>query len=312
MERLSKEDEVDISIELAGLELRTPLLLASGVAGLSISLMRKAVEAGAGAVVTKTVTYRPRKGFENPTLVKLGEHSYLNAMGLPNPGFMAVAKEFRGISLDAPIIASVAPSNEEETADMCSVMGEVFDAVELNLSCPHVKSLGLDIGSDPDFVRSIVKAAKHSTDVPIFTKISPNVTDIVSIGTSAVEAGTDCLVATNTLRAMAVDVEAAAPVLGNVIGGLSGQALHPVALRIVYELYSKLRGRTGIVGSGGVRDWTGAIEFMLVGASAVQIGSAIEEKGLEIFREICEGVRNYLRNKGYRKTSEIIGLAVRA
>lgn len=310
MEKFSKEDEVDISVDLAGLKLRTPLILASGVVGLSIPLMRKAIEAGAGAVVTKTVTYRPRKGFENPTLVKLGQHSYLNAMGLPNPGFLAITEEFKGFSLGVPVIASVAPSNEEEAAEMCNLMGDVFDAVELNLSCPHVKYLGLEMGSDPDTVRSVVKAAKSATDVPVFTKISPNVADILSVGLSATEAGTDCLVATNTLKAMAVDVEAAAPVLGNVLGGLSGQPLHHVALRAVYELYSKLGDRVDIVGSGGVRDWRSATEFILVGASAVQIGSAIEEKGFDVFREISQGVINYLKRRGHKKVHELMGLAV--
>jgi len=233
-------------------------------------------------------------------------------MGLPNPGFLAITEEFKGVSLGAPVIASVAPSSEEEAADMCNSMGEVFDAVELNLSCPHVKSLGLEMGSDPEIVRAIVKAAKSATDVPVFTKISPNVADVVSVGLSATEAGTDCLVATNTLKAMAVDVEAAAPVLGSVLGGLSGQPLHPVALRAVYELYSHLGDRVNIIGSGGVRDWRSATEFILVGASAVQIGSAIEEKGFEVFREVSEGIINYLRRRGYKKVYELIGLAVHA
>lgn len=273
--------------------------------------MRRAVELGAGAVVTKTMTYRPRKGYENPTFVKIGDHSYLNAMGLPNPGFLAVAEDFRDVELGAPIIASVAPSSGEEAKEMCEVVGRVFDAIELNLSCPHARSLGLEVGADPNAVRSIVDAAKSTAGVPIFVKISPNVADVVSVGVSAVDAGADCLVATNTLRAMAVDVEAMAPVLGNAVGGLSGESLRPVALRVVYELYLELEDRVRIIGSGGVRDWRGAMEFILAGASAVQIGSAIEERGLEVFREVSEGIRGYLRRKGYRRLSEVIGLAAR-
>jgi len=301
----------DMSVELAGLVLRSPLMVASGVLGSSTSLIKKASEnPSVGAVVTKTVTYNPRNGYENPTAVDLG-YGFLNAMGLPNPGYLEYRNELAEAKrkLGVPLIVSIGPSNGEEAAEMVSILDNVSDGFELNLSCPHAEKLGLEVGSDPGRVRSIVSSAREHTSKPLFVKVSPNVTDVVEIARAAVEAGVDAVTAVNTLKSMAIDVNAMKPVLSNIYGGLSGRALHPVAVRIVYELYDAVE--KPIVGCGGVFDWKDAVELILAGASAIQIGSAIAygKNGFKVFSEIQKGIINYLEAKGYRRIREIVGLA---
>jgi dihydroorotate dehydrogenase (NAD+) catalytic subunit len=300
-----------IEVEVASLVLKSPLIVASGVLGSSGSLIKMvSTNPGVGAVVTKTVTYEPRTGYENPTVVDLG-YGFLNAMGLPNPGYSNYRVELESIrkDLEKPLIVSIGPSNEEEAGAMVETLNSVSDGFEVNLSCPHVESLGLEVGSDALRVRKIVKAVRESTGKPILVKISPNVTDFVDVARSAVEAGADAITAINTVRGMAIDVNAMKPVLSNFYGGLSGKAIHPVAVRIVYELYEKLK--VPIVGCGGVYDWRDAVELILAGATAVQVGSAIacSQRGLNVFNDIEEGIRRYLASKGFDTVKQLIGLS---
>ncbi|MBO3809703.1 MAG: dihydroorotate dehydrogenase [Candidatus Brockarchaeota archaeon] len=300
-----------MEVEVAGLVLRSPLMVASGVLGSSPSLIRIiATNPDVGAVVTKTVTYRPRTGYENPTVVDLG-YGFLNAMGLPNPGYSEYRFELGSVkkSLEIPLIVSIGPSDEGEAEEMVEELDSVADGFEVNLSCPHVENLGMEVGSDASKASGIVKAVRGSTGKPVLVKISPNVTDFVANARSAVEAGADAITAINTVRGMAIDVNAMRPVLSNVYGGLSGKAIHPVAVRIVFELYEKIKAP--IVGCGGVYDWRDAVELILAGATAVQIGSAIahSQTGLKVFNEIGEGVRRYLALKGFSSVKQIIGLA---
>ncbi|MCS7138709.1 MAG: dihydroorotate dehydrogenase [Crenarchaeota archaeon] len=299
-----------MSVKLAGLVLRSPLIVASGVLGSSTRLIKKVSEnPSVGAVVTKTVTYNPRPGYENPTAIDLG-FGFLNAMGLPNPGYLEYRKELSEIKdLAIPLIVSIGPSNSEEAAEMVKALNDVSDGFELNLSCPHAEKLGLEVGSDPEKVRSIVSSARRCTTKPLFVKISPNVTDVVEIARAAVEAGVDAVTAINTMKSIAIDVNAGKPVLSNVYGGLSGKAIHPIAVRIVYELYEAIK--IPIVGCGGVYDWRDAVELILAGATAVQIGSAIvySRSDLNILNEIEKGIIEYLKDKGFNNVMEIVGLA---
>ncbi|MGQ9478752.1 MAG: dihydroorotate dehydrogenase [Thermoproteota archaeon] len=312
MRRASEESTgPSLRINVAGLSLEKPLMVASGVLGSSISLLRAACEnPSIGAVVTKTLTHDPKKGYENPTVVDLG-YGFLNAMGLPNPGYVDYSAELESLkgALKKPLIISIGPSNEEEASEMVKILDEASDAFELNLSCPHVEKHGLEIGSDPSMVGSIVKAVRKFTSKPLFAKISPNVADIVEIATAAVKAGSNAITAINTVKGMAIDVNAMKPVLSNTYGGLSGKAIHPIAVRTVYELYRNIK--VPIVGCGGVYDWKDAVELIFAGASAVQVGSAIAyvQKNLSLFREIEKGLVRYLNMKGFRSIGEIVGLA---
>jgi len=262
-------------------------------------------ESGAGAVVTKSITYEERKGYDNPTFIKV-RCGYLNAMGLPNPGF----KEFsRELSLskeefEVPVIVSIAPSNSIQAKEMAMAFKEIADAIEINLSCPHAEKLGLEVFNDAKLTENIIENVKNSFDGPVFCKLPPYRNDILRLTNSLEKC--DVLVISNTIRAMAIDIKAKKPILSNKFGGLSGEALHPISLALVFELYEKMK--KPIIGVGGIESWEDAVEFFLAGASAVQIGSALEKRGIVIFKELVEGLEKYLKEE---KTSleELIGLA---
>jgi dihydroorotate dehydrogenase (NAD+) catalytic subunit len=298
--------KADLSVEVAGLKLRNPLILAAGVLGVTGLSLRRVAEAGAGAVVTKSIGPEPREGYANPSLLETS-FGFLNAMGLPNPG----AEEFRHEVKDAkkggvPLIVSIFGASKREFAHVGSLMERAgADALELNISCPHAEVS--DFGQSPDLTYGVVEAVKKSVEIPVFVKLTPNVTDIVTIAKKAEKAGADALTCVNTFRAMAIDVETCRPILANKIGGLSGPAVKPLAVRCVYEVSKAVK--IPVIGCGGVTGWEDAVEFLLAGASAVQIGSAIALKGLEIFREIREGIRAYLERKGYGSVKEIVGLS---
>lgn len=299
----------DLTVEIAGLELKNPTMLAAGVLGLSASTLRRAAEAGAGAVVTKSVGLDPRRGYPNPTIVHV-RCGLLNAMGLPNPGVREYIKEVRAAKTGGvTVIASVYGSSSQEFARVAKGVGAAgADAVELNVSCPHVEQVGMQIGQDPELVSKIVKSVKSAVKIPVITKLTQNVTDIVEIARAAEDAGTDAITAINTVRAMAIDIETCSPILANKIGGLSGPAIKPIAVRCVYEISEQLKTPV-IAGCGGVSDWRDAVEFILAGATAVQIGTAIAYRGLGIFEGVVAGIRAYLERKGYGSVKEIVGLS---
>jgi len=301
-----------LEIEIAGLKLSNPTMLAAGILGLSAASLREAIKNGAGAVVTKSVGLKPRSGYANPAVVQVS-CGLLNAMGLPNPGaqdFAEEIREFREDGFKARIIASVFGFSAEEFAEAASVLIEAgADAVELNVSCPHVEKTGSEIGQSPTMVREVVKRVKGVVDKPVIVKLTPNVADIVEVAETAVKAGADSVAAINTVRAMAIDIETARPILANKIGGLSGAAVRPIAVRCVYEIYEAVN--VPIIGCGGISNWRDAVEFMLAGASAVQIGTAIACEGLGVFKSITRGIDSYLRKKGFGSVKDIVGLSHR-
>jgi dihydroorotate dehydrogenase (NAD+) catalytic subunit len=299
-----------LKVNLAGLRLDNPTMLASGILGYSAETLSSIVEGGAGAIVTKSVGLKPREGYANPTVVQ-ASLGLINAVGLPNPGIDGFAGEIREMSkLRVPLIVSVFGFSAEEYATVAKkAVGAGADAVELNVSCPHVKETGSEIGQNPEILAEVVGRAKAVADRPVFVKLSPNVTDLVTIAEAAVKAGADGITAVNTIRAMAIDVETAMPILSNKKGGLSGPAVKPIALRSVYDVYERIK--VPIVGCGGVTDWRDAVEFFLAGASAVQIGTAIALKGPNVFRSVARGIDVYLKKKGFRSVNEIVGLSHR-
>jgi len=302
-----------LATEIAGLQLSNPTILAAGILGLSTATLREAIKQGAGAVATKSISLKPRTGYANPAIVQIDNHSLLNAMGLPNPGAHYYANEIKQLkkqSLNAPIIASVfgyTPNEYAQTAQTLTKAGA--DAIELNISCPHVKKTGSEIGQNPNLVTKVVKQVKNTVRTPVIVKLTPNVADITEVAKAAVNAGADAITATNTIRAMAIDIETHTPILANKTGGLSGQALKPIAVRCVYEIHETVN--VPIIGCGGITTWQDAVEFMLAGASAIQIGTAIASEGLGIFKSITKGIDAYLRNKNFRSVKEIIGLSHR-
>jgi len=301
-----------LTVNLAGLQLANPTVLASGILGYSTETLENLVKGGAGAVVTKSIGLKPREGYANPTVVQ-ASCGLINAMGLPNPGIDEYAEEFHRtrVVLDVPLILSIYGYAAEEYATLAKkATAAGADAVELNVSCPHVKDTGSEIGQSPEALAEVVKKVRTSISKPIFVKLSPNVASVADLAEVAAQAGADGLTIMNTVKAMAIDVETATPILGNKVGGLSGPAIKPVALRCVYEAYERVK--IPIMGCGGIADWRDAVEFLLAGASAVQIGTAISFRGPNVFRSVAIGIGRYLESKHFGKVEEIVGLSHRS
>ncbi len=299
-----------IAVEIAGLEFSNPTMLAAGMLGMSGLTLRRVAEAGAGAIVTKSLGLHPRMGYVNPTVVSL-KNGLLNAMGLPNPGIDEFGDEIREASVTVPKIVSLYGASPQEFARVANKACMIgADALELNVSCPHAEALGAEIGQDPGMVKKIVRETKASVEIPIFVKLTPNVTNISELAQAAETAGADGVTAINTVRAMAINAETAAPILGNKIGGLSGPAIKPIAIRCVFEIFEAVK--IPILGCGGVESWSDAMEFIQAGASAVQIGTAIATKGLDVFRQVVEGMELFLRRKHISSVSELVGLSHRS
>jgi len=297
---------LNFQVKLANFEMDNPLMLASGILGMSPSTLRRVASSGAGGLVTKSIGLEARDGYSNPTVYVDGYCGLLNAMGLPNPGVDRVVEEFLDQDFKLPIIYSIFGSSPEDYSQVARKLIRLKPyAFELNLSCPHVKEVGSLVGQDPKMVYDVVKRVKQCVNVPVFAKITPNVTDVVEIARSAVKAGADAIVAINTVKAMVIDVDVMKPVLGNKSGGLSGPAIKPISIKIVYDLYENLK--VPVIGVGGIQTWKDVVEYLLAGANAVQIGSAITWRGLSVFKEILFGLRQYMIEKGFSSIDEIVG-----
>ena len=299
-----------LSTSIGTLTLERPTILASGILGISLDIFERLYRSGAGAVVTKSLSKEPWEGYVNPTIFSVKGGGWLNAVGLANPG----ATEFSNMiskSHEVPIIVSLVGSTEDDFDFMIKQFENCkISAYELNLSCPHVAKVGLEVGDDVELVKKIVKKVKSNTNVPVIAKVGLGTTNYLDTVGAACEAGADGITAINTIRAMAIDVETQKPILSNKIGGLSGTPIKPIAIRCVYEISSKFD--VPIIGCGGISTWQDAVEFILAGASAVQFGSVLGEHWTEVFAEINNGIKNYMDKNGYSKMSEMIGNAKRS
>ncbi len=292
-----------LKVVLAGVEMENPTMLASGIMGETGGSLLAMAKSGAGALVTKSIGSVPRQGHKNPTLVEL-EYGYMNAMGLPNPGIEAFNEEmYEASKAGIPIVGSVFGSSAEEFASLARRMQEYgAEAVELNLSCPHAKGYGMEMGVDPDVVANIIKEVKQAVVIPVFAKLTPNTHRLIEVAKAAEDAGVDAIVAINTLKAMKIDVDARQPVLSNRYGGLSGPGV-----RCVYELYEALK--IPVIGVGGIEDWRSALEYMMAGAVAVQIGSGVGRNGPQVFGDICAGISSYMAQNDIRDVTQLVGVA---
>jgi dihydroorotate dehydrogenase (NAD+) catalytic subunit len=269
--------------------------------------MKRIYNSGAGAIVTKSIGIKPRNGYPNPTVIEL-EHGILNAIGLPNPGIDNFKDEIQKLKKsNIPVIGSIFGSNYKEFIILAKKMQSYgVDALELNMSCPHAKGYGLEIGSDPDLVKKITINTKKSVNIPIFVKISPNLANIIEIAKSAEEGNADAIVAINTVKAMKIDLELQMPVLSNKIGGYSGNAIKPIGIRCVYEISKNID--IPVIGVGGISTGEDVIEYFMAGASAVQVGSGIYYKGIDVFKKISDEMRIWMENHDYEILSNLIGV----
>ncbi|RLG69101.1 MAG: dihydroorotate dehydrogenase [Methanobacteriota archaeon] len=300
---------VSLAIDLCGIKLNTPTILASGVLGLSASTLRRAALSGAGAVVTKSIGVKPSVGYPNPVIVETPS-GLLNAMGLSNPGHKEYAKEVEKLAgSGVKVIASVFGGSPEEFAEVATTLVEAGACmVELNISCPHAERLGSTIGQDPETSAEVTREVKKAVKVPVIPKLTPNVSDICEIGRSVEKAGADAVSAINTLGpGMVIDTQTRRPILGHRVGGLSGPAIHPIAVRCVYQLYETVK--IPIIGVGGVTTGETAIELLLAGARAVQIGTGVLYHGLEIFEKVNMEIWRYMEKHGFERVEQLVGKA---
>jgi len=299
---------VSLETEVAGVPLRNPTMLASGILDETGGSLVRVFQAGAGAVVTKSIGPEPREGYANPTIVEL-DVGMLNAVGLPNPGIVEFEREVRqALRAKAVVIGSVYGKDAAEYAKVAARMAEYgVAAIEMNLSCPHAKGLGTEIAQSEDAVEEFTRMVKDAVDIPVFPKLSPNVSDIASFAVAAEKGGADGIVAINTVKAMAIAPELKMPILANKYGGLSGPAIRPIGVRAVYDIYEKVD--VPVIGVGGIGTGRDALEYVMAGASAVQIGTAIATGGLGVFERVVKEMSFILDELGFRSVGEAVGVA---
>ena len=300
--------KLSLAVEISGLKLRSPLMNAAGVLGMSPAILKRVYESGAGAVITKSLGPEPRKGHPNPTFVRLA-YGGLNAMGLPNPGAEYFVDEIKELKeMGVPVVASFFGGSVQEFADVAYILSRAgADALELNASCPNVaEEMGM-LAADPTNIEKVTQAVKDETKLPVFVKLSPNVTNIKSIAKAAEWGGADAITAVNTVKAIAIDINMRRPILANVTGGLSGPAIKPIALRCVWDIAQAVD--IPIIGSGGITTGEDAVEFLLAGASALEVGTAVMTNGFEVYGEINDGIAAYLDENGFKTVKEVVGLA---
>lgn len=300
--------DYNVPISFAGLELKNPVMIASGILGLSQNIFDRLSKIGAGAIVSKSISNSPRIGYRNPTVVPLENQSWLNAVGLANPGADAFSQEISKNTV--PLLVSIVGSSTEEFRTIVQKFkNSKILGFELNLSCPHVEKMGMEIGDDPNLVGEIVKSIKNMTNKPLIVKVGLGKSDILQIAKVSESAGADGITAINTLRAMKIDIANKCPVLENKIGGLSGTAIRPIGVRCVYELYKVLK--IPIIGCGGILTISDMLEYIMAGASAVQVGSFVAQNGIDSIGKLVTNLQYYLKTGRYSRLEEIIGIAHR-
>ena len=298
-----------LAVDIAGLKMKTPVTTASGTFGFGLEFQDFLDLEKVGAVTVKGTTLEPRAGNKGQRAVETPS-GMLNCVGLENPGSdYFIENTLPALQkIDVPVIVNIAGSTPEEYGELAKKLDiEGVHAIEINISCPNVKHGGIAFGTCPESAAEVVRAVKANTGKMVITKLSPNVTDIVEMALAAQEAGTDALSLINTLIGMKIDIDRRKPVLGNVMGGLSGPAVRPVAVRMVYQVAQKVN--VPIIGMGGIMNAEDAIEFFLAGASAVAVGTA-NFCDPRLAETICQGMLSYLDRHEFKNIQEIIGLAL--
>ena len=297
----------DLSVDLGFLNLKNPVIAASGTFGYGVEFSPFIDLNELGGFVVKGLYFTPRPGNPPPRLVETAS-GLINAIGLPGIGVQRFSEEIlpRLKNYHTNIIVNVCGESDEEYISVVDFLDkqEGISAYELNISCPNVKKGGLCPALDPEATYSIVKLVKKASSRPVITKLSPNVTDIKEIAQSAQEAGSDAISLVNTFLAMAIDIDSSKPKLANTMGGLSGPAIKPIALRMVYQVASQVT--IPVIGMGGISSGEDALEYLIAGAKAVEIGTAnfIDP---EATMKIIADLKNYCQEKGIEKLEDVVG-----
>lgn len=306
----SSMKKVNLEVNLGTLTLRNPVLTCSGTYGFGEEYAPYCPVDKLGGITLKGLTPEPRLGNPLPRLAETPA-GMLNSVGLENPGLEEFLNSYlpRVRQLPTTVIANISGFSLQDYEIMASALqsGSGIHALEVNISCPNVKHGGMHFGTHPDSAEEVIALVKRKTDLPVIAKLSPNVTDIVAMAKAVERGGADIISMINTLLGMSIDIEKRQPLLANKMGGLSGPAVRPVAVRMVWQVAQAVK--VPIIGMGGILTWQDAVEFMLAGAKAVSIGTGNFVNPLAPL-EVIEGIEEYCRRQGFASVEEIVGLAL--
>ncbi|MBI2652375.1 dihydroorotate dehydrogenase [Candidatus Woesearchaeota archaeon] len=297
-----------LQTNLCNLKLKNPTILASGILGVTKESIGRIGKSGAGAVTLKSLCHEERAGNPNPTMFGY-DGVFLNAVGLPGQGIDSAMKDFGRLdNLSVPVIGSIYGYKIEQFGEVARKMTSLKPAmIEVDISCPHL-DYGKPYYADAGLTAEVTKVVKkNSGKIPVSIKLSPNVYDIKEIAHAAEKAGADAITAINTATGMAIDIDARKPILANKIGGVSGPALKPIAVRCVYEIYETVK--IPIIGTGGVTYGKDALEMIIAGATAVGIGTGIYYRGISIFKKVCDEMITWMKKNKIKTLDEIKGCA---
>ncbi len=298
---------INLEVTLGPLKLPNPVMVASGTFGYGLEYSSLLDISKLGGIVVKGLSLKPRPGNPPPRIVETCA-GLINSIGLENVGVEDFINKKLPLLLkrDVPVIVNILGNTVEEYAEVGNILSDAegISALEINISCPNVKSGGIIFGTDPKQAYNVVSAVRKNTSLPLITKLTPNVTDIGMMAKVVVEAGTDIISAINTVSAMAVDINTRKPKLANVFGGLSGPAIKPIALKKVWDVVNTVD--VPVIGIGGISSYEDALEFLLIGAQAIQVGTAnFINPGTSI--EIIEGIRSFLERNNIDDINKFIG-----
>lgn len=301
-----KAASVDLSVEIAGVKLKNPVITASGTCGFGREYIEYYSPSDIGAVTVKGMSLTPKEGNKTPRVAETPS-GMLNAIGLQNPGVKHFIKhELPELKkFDTKIIANIFGETIEEYCEVARILSDTeIDMIEMNISCPNVSEGGVHFGTDTEMVENITSSVKKASKKPVIVKLSPNVTDITKIAKAAENGGADALSLINTLLGMRIDTKARRPVIKNNVGGLSGAAIKPVAVRMVWQVRKAVK--LPIIGMGGITNGSDAIEFILAGANAVAVGTASFSDPYAVIK-VRDGIAEYMSANAIKSIKELSG-----
>jgi dihydroorotate dehydrogenase (NAD+) catalytic subunit len=300
----------NMAVTVGGIHMRNPVTVASGTFGYGPEYADLVDINRLGAIVVKGISTEPWDGNPTPRMVEV-PGGLVNAIGLQNPGAKAFAADYMPFlrQFTTPVIVNIWGRTEEEYAEIASRLGEVHDVagLELNISCPNIKEGGIAFGTDLKTAARVIERVRKATTLPLIPKLSPNVPNIGAFARAAEESGADAISLINTLPAMVIDIETRKPILANKVGGLSGPAIHPVAVKMVWEAAKAVQ--IPIIGMGGITGPREAIEFIIAGATAVAVGTANFTDPSTAIR-VIEGIEAYLTRHGIADVNDLVGTVV--
>ena len=304
----------DLKVQLApknkkGLLLKNPVMTASGTFGYGTEYSQLFDIQRLGAIICKGTTLKPREGNPQPRLVETAS-GVINSIGLQNIGVKALIKEKAPVwaKWNVPVIVNIAGDTVEEYGKLAKELDGVdgISGIEVNISCPNVKAGGAAFGADANTAAAVTKAVRAATSLPVIVKLTPNAGDIVGVARAVADAGADAISLINSVKGMAIDIKTRRPTIGNVTGGLSGPAIKPIALALVYEVAGAIK--VPVIGCGGIATAQDALEFIMAGASAVQVGSATYSNPRASL-DVLDGIKAFMEKEGIKALGEIIGAA---